>query len=275
MVRGTMVLSLGAAVLLGLAGCKHKCCRSGSNNSLPPPAPFLPSGPGGVTIPPPGVPINPGAGSLPPPDIRPPSTSGRPAPEILLPDPIGPGGTSSKPKSNGNVLGGPVAGPVPFASTLEPPVKAKKPDAETKQAGLPGFTPIADGIAAGGKPTLDGFDSLKKDGYKTILFLHAPGADVAAVREVVEARGLTLTAIETTPEKLGDAFEQVKKATAEKTARPAYLFDDDGTRAAAVLYLHFKTVELESADVSRIRARALGLADDSEFWPAIKQHLAK
>jgi hypothetical protein len=272
----TIAVSLSAAVVLGLAGCRHKCCRN--DNSLPPPAPFLPPGPGS-TIPPANVPINPGfgpgAGSLPPPDLRP-STSGRPAPEILLPDPIGPGGTSSQKKSSAGILGGPVAGAATTPSTLEPPVAAKKPETqEAAQTGLPGFTQIADGFAAGRKPTLDGFDTLKKDGYKTVIFLHAPGADVAAVRDVVEARGFTLAAIETTPEKLGEAFEQVKKSIAEKSARPAYLFDDDGTRAAAVLYLQFKTVDLESADVSRIRARSMGLADDSEFWPAIKKHLEK
>lgn len=270
MTNRTIVLSLSAGILLGLAGCKHKCCRQGSSN-LPPSAPFLPPGPGS-TIPPTNVPINPGAGSaLPPPDIRP-NTSNRPAPEILLPDPIGPGGTSSK-KSDNGVLGGPIASP---SVTLEPPMAAKKPEAQTTpQAGLPGFTQIGEGFAAGRRPALDGFDTLKKDNYKTVIFLHAPGADVAAVRDLVEARGLTLQAIETTPEKLSEAFEQVKKTVSDKAARPAYLFDDDGTRAAAVLYLHFKTVDLESADVSRIRAKSLGLADDSDFWPAIRKHLEK
>ena len=272
MTNRTIVLALGAGVLLGLAGCKHKCCRQNASN-LPPAAPFLPPGPGS-TIPPANVPINPGAGgALPPPDIRP-NTSNRPAPEILLPDPIAPGGTSSK-KTKDSVLGGPIASP---SVTLEPPVAAKKPEAaapETTQTGLPGFTQIGEGFATGRKPTLDGFDTLKKDGYKTVIFVHAPGADVAAVRDLVEARGLTLQAIETTPEKLGDAFESVKKTVSDKATRPAYLFDDDGTRAAAVLYLHFKTVDLESADVSRIRAKSLGLADESEFWPAIKKHLEK
>jgi len=271
MTNRTIVLALGAGVLLGLAGCKHKCCRRGSD-SLPPSAPFLPPGPGS-TIPPAGVPINPGAGSLlPPADLRP-NTSNRPAPEILLPDPIAPGGGTSSKKSANGVLGGPVASP---SLTLEPPVAAKKLDAqESTQTGLPGFTQIGDGFATGRKPTLDGFDTLKKDGYKTVIFVHAPGADVAAVRDLVEARGLTLQAVETTPEKLGDAFEAVKKTTSDKAARPAYLFDDDGTRAASVLYLHFKTVDLESADVSRIRAKSLGLVDDSDFWPAIKKHLDK
>ena len=61
---------------------------------------------------------------------------------------------------------------------------------------------------------------LQDDGYKTAIYLHAPGADVAAVRDLAETRGLAFVAIETTPEKLADAVEQVNKATAEKSARP-------------------------------------------------------
>jgi protein tyrosine phosphatase (PTP) superfamily phosphohydrolase (DUF442 family) len=264
-----MLSALGLGMLV-LASCKHKCCRS--DGSLPPPS-FLPPGPGS-TIPPANVPINPGAvPALPPPDVRP-SISGRPAPEILLPDPIAPGGTSSQKKASDGILGGPVNA-VPLASTLEPPIAAKSEKAAPASNGLPGFTQIKDGVATGGKPTLDGFDTLKKDGYKTIVYLHAPGTDVAAVRDLAETRGLTFVAIEATPEKLGAAFEQLTKATAEKSARPAYVFADDGPRLGAVWYLHFKTVDLESADVSKIRARALGLADDSDFWTEIKKYLAK
>jgi hypothetical protein len=268
--RRLLIPAVAAGLAFGMAGCKHKCCRSDG----PAPGPFLPPGPGS-TIPPPGVPIIPpgSAGSLPPPDLQP-STSGRPAPEILLPDSIAPGGTSSQSKSSSGILGGPVNGPVAKPATLEPPI-AGKPAAPAKNAGLPGFTPIRDGLAAGRKPTLDGFDSLKKDGYKTVVYLYAPGADVAAVRDLADNRGLSLVAIETTPDKLPEAFAQLNQATGEKAAQPAYVFDDDGTRAGAVWYLHFKTVELESADVSRIRAHALGLMDDSEFWPAIKNFLNK
>ena len=273
MLRRYLLLSAVAGLsLLGQSGCRHKCCRS--NGSTVPAAPFLPAGPGS-TIPPAGVPVTPGnTYTLPPAaDLRP-SISGRPAPEILLPDPIGPGGTSSQKKPGDGILGGPVNGPASLASTLEPPVAAKS-EKPASQFALPGFTSIKDGVALGRKPTLDGFDLLKKDGYKTAVYLHAPGADVGAVRDLAETRGLTFTAIETTPDKLADAFEQVNKATAEKTARPAYVFDDDGVRTGAVSYLHFKTIDLESADVSKIRARAIGLADDSDFWPAIKQIMAK
>jgi hypothetical protein len=276
MLRRSLLLSVLASGMLFLAGCRHKCCRS--DGTMAAPAPFLPPGPGS-TIPPANVPIVPGgAGVLPPADLRPlPSTSGRPAPEILLPDPLGPTGTSIQKKPNTGVLGGPVNGATTLAATLEPPIAAKteKPSTTTSANGLPGFTQIKDGVATGRKPALEGFDSLKKDGYKTLIFLHAPGTDVAAVRDLAETRGFTFVPVETTPEKLGDAFEQVSKATAEPSSRPAYIFDDDGSRIGPVWYLHFKTVDLESADVSKIRARALGLADESDFWPEIKRFLAK
>ncbi|HEY2910212.1 MAG TPA: hypothetical protein VGI99_08195 [Gemmataceae bacterium] len=260
------VLACGTA--LGIAGCKHRCCRN--DGTLPPIRPFAPVGPGS-TIPPAGVPINPdGSGSLPPPALTP-STSGRPPQELLLPDPIAPGSTSSSKTADG-VLGGPVK-----ATTAEPPVS--KPDATATASpsnGLPGFTQIKEGVATGRKPALDGFETLKKDGYKSVVFLYAPGADVAAVRDLAATRGFTFTAIETTPDKLTDAYEQLNKAIAGKTAaQPVYVFDDDGTRAAALWYLHFKSVDLESNDVAKIRAKSLGLADDSEFWPTIKQHMSK
>lgn len=288
MVRRILVTAVASGAVLGLAGCHHKCCRTdGCSPGILGPRPFLPSGPG-TTIPPAGVPVTPGttvppitgSGGLPPPDLSPsvfpPGTSGRPAPEILTPDPL-PGGPSSRgqrPFRSGGILGGPVNGPA--GQTLEPPVAAKPGStASAKPAGLPGLTKIRDGVATGRRPTLDGFDALKKAGYRTAVYLYPPGADVAAVRDLAETRGLAFAAVETTPEMLADAFGQVSKLAADKSARPLYVFDDDGLRTGAVWYLYFKTVELESPEVSKIRARAIGLADGSEFWPAIRRVVAR
>lgn len=276
MIRRVAMLSLLAGgTALSIAGCQHKCCRSDGG-----PGPIRPlfSPPPGSTIPPTSVPIIPGnpvpgnTGSLPPPAFPPGSSSNRPAQELLLPDPLAPGGGTSSSKPAGGILGGPVK-----AGTNEPPVAAKPEAVATagSPAGLAGFTQIKDGLAAGRKPAREGFDTLKNEGYKTAVFIHAPGADVAAVRELAQTAGIAFVAIESTPEKLGEAYEQLSKAVAEKSARPAYVFDDDGSRAAPLWYLHFKTVDLESNDVAKIRAKALGLADNSEFWPAIKQQLSK
>ena len=266
MTRAITLSVLASALLLGAVGCKHKC-RSGCLDREP--RPYLPPGPSviggpvpaGSTIPPPGVPTAPPSGLVP--GVGP-SGSNRPAPEVLLPDPL-PGGPSSRSGSPG-VLGNPVN------PTAEPPI------GRPATAGLPGFTRVKDGLAAGGKPALDGFDSLKHAGYRTVVYLHAPGADVAKAKDVVESRGMKLVAVETTPEKLAEAFEQFNRTVGDTVGRPAYVYSDEAVRAGAVWYLYFRTVEQQSPEVAKIRAGGLGLSEEGDdakaFWVAIQQYLA-
>src|SRR5262249_8550745 len=122
---------------------------------------------------------------------------------------------------------------------------------------------VKEGVASGRKPTLDGFDALKQSGYRTVIYLHPDGADVSAVRDVVTKRGLAFIPIETTPEKLAAALEAFNSAVADKSARPISVFDD-GVRAGAVWYLHFRTVEAMNDDAARVRARPLGLTDQGD-----------
>lgn len=283
MLRPLLLPALATALVLGSSGCRHKCCRT--NDAGPYPRPFLPSGPS--NIPPAGVPVTPGGSvfpppagsSLPPPDLSVPSaapdTGGRPSPELLLPDPI-PGGTSrsSYPGQGQNaILGAPLKASTD--ATKEPPLAAT-PTSTEPTAGLPGFVKIKDGIATGRRPTLDGFETLKRQGYRNIIYLHAAGADVTAIREVAETRELNLTAIQTTPETVAEAYEAFTKAIADK---PAYVFDDDGLRTGAMCYLHFRLVDLESVEVGKIRARALGLKEEGDeaqaFWLALQRYQAK
>ncbi|MDB5305923.1 MAG: hypothetical protein JWO38_125 [Gemmataceae bacterium] len=286
MIRRLLVSAVVAGPLLGAVGCKHKCCRSDD----PLPRPFLPSGT--ANMPPAGVPVTPGSanvpwvgpGNLPPPDFGPagPAPAGGPAREPLLPDPL-PGSSSSRrlapaPGAAAGVLGGPMKGPA--GQTPEPPIanKVARPATTAEVAGLPGFTKIKDRVATGRKPALEGFDALKRTGYRAVVYLHPAGADTSAAREVAEKRGLSFVAVETTPEKLPAAYDAVTAAIGEKAARPVYVFDDDGLRTGAVWYLYFRTVDLENAEVSRIRARAVGLTDAGDepraFWAAIRQYLA-
>ncbi|MBX9626185.1 MAG: hypothetical protein K2X82_20470, partial [Gemmataceae bacterium] len=220
-------------------------------------------------------PVVPGGGLPPPADLGPPP-GGR---ETITPDPFPPGGSSSRSVNPNNVLGGPVK---PLGQTAEPPLAgggvqqagATAPGA----AGLPGFTKVKDGVAAGGKPELGGFDTLKTQGYRAVVYLHGPGADVATVREVAEKKGLTFTAIEATPEKLADALAAFNTAVGERAARPVYVFADTPSRAGAVWYAHLRTVDLQSDEVAKIRARALGLSEDGDeakaFWVAVQQYLS-
>jgi hypothetical protein len=123
---------------------------------------------------------------------------------------------------------------------------------------------VKEGLATGRKPSLDGFDVLKQAGFRTVLYLHAAGADLSPVREIAAKRGLAFVAIETTPERLGGAIEQFNATVADDARQPIYVFDEDGVRAGIVWYLHFRTADSLNDDSARVRARAFGLTDQGE-----------
>jgi protein tyrosine phosphatase (PTP) superfamily phosphohydrolase (DUF442 family) len=177
----------------------------------------------------------------------------RPAPEVLLPDPVP--GTGSSRSTLPGFLGGP-ANPA-----TEPRVAPRGSDAPT---GLVGYTRVKEGLASGRKPSLDGFDALKQAGFRTVLFLHAADADWSSAKEIATQRGLAFVAIETTPEKLTSAIEQFNATVADTARHPIYVCDEDGLRTGIVWYLHFRTAESLNDDSARVRARPLGLTDEGD-----------
>lgn len=248
-----------AAGLVGGAGCRHRCCHLNDPNNRP--RPFLPEAPRNpALLPPVGVPTTPaspvpsvapqpGSSNFPPPALDLPPAAPMPpksgGPDVLFPeDP--PGRSSGRVTQPPSVLGAPVK-----PQTAEPP----------KAPGLSGYTKVKDGLFAGRKPTLDGFDALKAAGFRAAVYLHSAGADVAAVRDVAATRGLTLHPIETTPETLGDAVTAFNRVAADRLNRPAYVFGEDDLRAGAVWYLHLRTVDAMNDDAARLRAKPLGLSD--------------
>jgi len=123
---------------------------------------------------------------------------------------------------------------------------------------------VKEGLATGRKPSLDGFDALKQAGFRTVLFLHAAGADWSAAKEIALKRGLAFVAIETTPEKLSSAIEQFNATVADSARHPIYVCDEDGTRAGVIWYLHFRTADSLNDDSARVRARPLGLSEEGD-----------
>lgn len=270
----------------------------GGTNIPPADVPVSPSGPLAPAVGPsvgPVAPITPApapSGALPPPDplfgapregnfrpTPPPANNGKPAQEILLPDPLPGTGSSSRSQSpargpTDGILGAPVA---PRGQTAEPPISKGNTSAAPPAAALPNFVKVKDGVSSGRKPTLDGLDALKRAGYKTVVYLHPAGADVSATRDVVQNKGLAFVGIEVTPEKLAEALDEFNKAIGDRRARPVYVADDTGVRAGALWYLHFRTVELQNDDAARIKARALGLSEQApeatEFMLAVQRYL--
>ena len=274
--RRRMLLLASVALVVAFAGCRHKCHKwHHKDDCCPAPGPAGVRGP--MLLPPAGVPTTPGpAVPGPAPSVLPPGTSGflppptvtpdAGGPKVLLPEPLPGSGMSSRPAPAGpNFLGGPVK-----------PAEAPKP---ATTAGLPGFTKVKEGLYAGGRPTIDGFDALKTARFRTVIYMHGPGADVAAVKDLATTRDLNFVAIPTTPETLAEASSQFNRAVGDRLNRSAYIFADDDLRAGAVWYLYFRTVDAADVDAARVRAKALGLNDQSEegkaFWVAIQKVLEK
>ena len=307
MLRRTLATGLAAGALLA-AGCHH-CCHHDRDRG-----PYLgdPVPPRGDRIPPPDLPTAPGvfperrdsyridpnvgpspgawvSPTRPDPLLQAPRSgtealfgdpTPRGAPPVIdvpgdrkrfLDDPVPPAKGEAEPK--------PTDAPRAMDPPDRPAAPAPRATVPANVPGLPGYTTVAghDGVATGRKPTLDGFDALKANGFRTVVFLHAPGADVAPARDLAQQRGLRFVPIAVSPGTLKTAFEDF---TAALSAKPVYVADEDGIRAGVLWYLFFRTQDLLGDDAARVRARPLGLTDagteeQKQFWVAVQDYLAK
>ncbi|MCS7269983.1 MAG: hypothetical protein NZ703_02765, partial [Gemmataceae bacterium] len=133
--------------------------------------------------------------------------------------------------------------------------------------------------ASGRRPTLDGFDALQRAGFRTVVYLHGPQADLPALRQILAPRRLELISLEVTPESLPQTIEQFNAIVADAARQPMYVFDDDGLRAGILWYLHLRIVDALNDDAARIRARSLGLPEHGEeltpFLLAAQRYLSQ
>lgn len=299
-----LMLALAAGAVLGGAGCRNKQCRDCSPD---PPPRYLgePTSPRGGTIPPSNLPTAPPS-TLPSPDLPPtrdslridpnppptvdvPSSKSAPAKpdrEVILPDGPPAAGAADRKPTGAGYLDEPLAGdrpplpggsaPTPTPSTSErPAAPAPAPSGGTKPAGLT-LIPGRAGITSGRTPTDAGLDWLKANGYRTVIYLHAPDADAAKLKADAERRGLNVVAVAVAPETLKEALDKFAAAVGDRSLRPAYVADADGVRAGALWYLVFRTQDLASDEVARVRAAPLGLtADDPKFAAAVRNVLNK
>lgn len=286
MVRRSVILGTAGLLLLGGFGCKH--CKHFNHGrtydragSAPPISggmlrapesatdPFIPS-PG---LPPRGGSVTPPATDLPAPYI-PESRSNRidplnPKRELLLPQ--GEPGTASP---NANTERGLLGSPQAADGSRE-----SKKVTEPGIADLKGYTKVKPGISNGRVPTAAGFDKLKKAGFKTVVYLHTPNADIESVRRDAEGKGLAFVSLPVSPEKLADAVRTFNDTVATKANQPVYFCDEDGTRTGSLWYIYFRTVEYANDDSARLLAAPLGLveppsAEQTTFWVAIRNYLA-
>ncbi len=274
-------VTVGLAVLVaaGLAGCRHKSRRAAADRDCCPPGVGLgePLAPGGSRIvPQPEVPVGPPRTVVNPPADVPERRNY--IPETLTPAPAAPSRELVLP-AEGATPAPMAARPFPVVPTLPP--ETNRAETPTRQ-GLPGYAPVPGrtGVASGRKPNPDGFDTLKNLGYKTIVYVHAPGTDVTAARDLATARGLQFTPLTVAPDTLRANLAEFTKAVTDSRARPLYVADESGVRAGSLWYLLFRTTEYTGDDAARVRAISLGMPADTsteeakQFWLAVQQIVA-
>jgi hypothetical protein len=273
----TRRLLLPAVALLTLAGCKTGWCKKRDTAPSCPPAP-----PPGAPIITPGAPAPGGTGPtgefLMPAPLPPSGAAGPVAP--APPPPTFPSGPSNFPPVASFY---PPAAPPPTGALTAPPVRLLPPETAAPPAGLsesfsspaaaaapalpsgiPDFAAaIPDRVANGRKPTLDGLDWLKANGYKAALYLRPPGASDAADRKQFEQRGLAFASLEVSPATLsGATVAAFARAVRDPLTQPLFVYDADGSLAGGLWYLYFRQVERLSDEAARLRAGRLGLRDN-------------
>jgi protein tyrosine phosphatase (PTP) superfamily phosphohydrolase (DUF442 family) len=302
----TRRLLLSALALACVSGCetwgKKRC-----NTCPPPPPPGTPIlapppvggglPPGGTVLPPAAPP--PGAPAAPPPSF--PAGAGYPpvasfyAPGIKLgvPDSVAQESVVQAPPSRENEL---PRSPNPSATIrLLPPEfgsSSAKPDTAPATAapaatpalpvGIPDFAPaIPDRVATGRKPSLDGLDWLKGNGYKSAVQLRRPGESDHADRKQFEVRGLTFTSLEVAPAMLTwKTVDDFARLVGDPATQPLFVYDADGSLSGGLWYLYFRRVEKLSDEAARLRAMRLGLKENAdgpqrEMWLAVQKLLAQ
>jgi hypothetical protein len=271
MTRRWILGGLMIGLALGSTGCRHLCKRGICSSRNDPPRArddlFIPPPTGGL----PSTRPAPSDAALPPATIpsEPSDSRFRPQRETLYPDPL----------LESPAIGGNKANEPPPVLTI-PDAARRAPEPAKSPTGLPGFAIVRDRIATGRKPTLDGFDTLRSTGYKTVVYLHAPGREVAATRDLAEKKGLAFRSLAVEPTGLKAATGSFAEIVGDASLQPLYVFDDDGLRTGMLWYLHLRTIEALPDDAAQVKAAALGLRDASgdektNFWLAVQEYLTK
>ena len=194
--------------------------------------------------------------------------------------PLNPFGKTDKPAS-----------PMPNDSHFIPPQlldlnpTAKAPPANDSPAspefpvGIASFRDVlGSDVSTGIKPAdTDGLDWLQTHKYKTVVNLRRPGTPHTADKDQIEQRKMKYLSLEVSAETLTDSLvAEFCRAVAERSGRPLFVYDKDGTLAGAMWYAYFRTVEkLPPADAKK-RATELGLkavetGEHAALWKAAQK----
>jgi protein tyrosine phosphatase (PTP) superfamily phosphohydrolase (DUF442 family) len=145
--------------------------------------------------------------------------------------------------------------------------------------GIPQFAMARPRVANGLKPFTDGITWLKNQGYRTVLYVHAPGEDTAAARRLFTERGLNFLSLEVSPERLTkEVVDRFNRLVTDANNLPLFVYDKDGSLAGGLWYLYYRLVEGATDERARAEALRLGFSADQDaehrtMWLAVQNFL--
>jgi protein tyrosine phosphatase (PTP) superfamily phosphohydrolase (DUF442 family) len=255
-----------------------------------PPVPGSPLPPGPVAPPPPAPPFP----AVPPATFTPAAPDGPPPPladagvRLAAPEPID-GVASAPPPSwppaESRSERPPQAAPAQPQQTPEPPTASIPPAEDRKDTpplpvDIPQFAMARPRVASGQRPFPEGFAWLQAHGYRTVLYVHAPGTDDTAARRQIEKYNLRYLALEVSPETLNkEIVDKFNHIVTDEANLPLFVYDRDGSLAGGLWYLYYRLAEGQDDDRARAAAARLGFKQDQDenhrsTWLAVQNFLA-
>jgi protein tyrosine phosphatase (PTP) superfamily phosphohydrolase (DUF442 family) len=177
--------------------------------------------------------------------------------------------------------------PPEFGGYKQPPkveenIKPMAPASSPLPVGIARFVLVRDHLANGQRPSLDdGLDWLQSQNYSTILCLHLPNVSTQADRKQVEKRGMKFISLEVSPVTLTQKHvDEFNRLVGDSSVLPLFVYDNDGSLAGAMWYLHYRTAELATDETARKHAHPLGLREDAvgtsqQMWQAAQKLLSE
>ncbi len=144
--------------------------------------------------------------------------------------------------------------------------KEKEAAADALPLDIPQYALARTNVSNGLKPFPQGFDWLKRQGYRTVLNVTAPGEDDSAARRLIEKVGLKYERLELSPRTLDKAtLDKFNSLVTDQTNLPLFVYDDKNLSLTGTLwYLHYRIYVGMDDTQARDEAARLGFKADQE-----------
>jgi hypothetical protein len=168
-------------------------------------------------------------------------------------------------EQNGTVRLAPPETPEPPTNKSTPPPTVKERQTPDAPLDIPEYAIARNKVANGQKPFPDGIDWLKKQGYRAVLHVMAPGEDDTAARKLFETKGLRYEILEVSPRTLNrELVDRFTKLVTEEARLPLFVYDKDGSLTGVLWYLYYRiAIKMDDA-AAREEAKRLGFKPESE-----------